>query len=117
MRILIADDCSKIREVIKKAIRKKIKVDAFYQCSDGQEAVEQYQKQRPDFALMDIMMEPLNGLSASKKIKQIDPQARIIIVTGYNDPEFRQKAKDMKVTAYVLKEDIAEIPALLKGVL
>jgi len=110
---MIADDNDRMRETIKKMIRKKAAVESFCQCTNGREAVEQYKAYHPDYVLMDIMMKPLNGLDAAEKIKCLDPEAKIIIVTGYDEPAYREAAQALGVHAFLLKEELNKISEIL----
>ncbi len=60
----------------------------------------------PDWILMDIKMEHLDGLAAAKAILLTTPQSKIIIVTSYDEPEFREEAEKIGVTGYVLKDNL-----------
>jgi len=118
MNILIADDNNKLREMIKEILAEYLDtVHSIIECKDGAEAITQYEKHHPDWVLMDIEMGIMDGIAASKKIIQKYPQAKIMIVTQYNDAAYREAAKKMGVIAYVLKEDLVDIPVLLKSIL
>ena len=80
-RILIADDLSFIRLVQREAL-----ISGGYQivgeASTGREAVEMYERLKPDLIVLDITMPEMNGLEAMKRILALDPQARIIICSA-----------------------------------
>ena len=75
--------------------------------------IDLYEKSHPDWVLMDIMMEPVDGLSASKTIIAAHPEAKIIILTNYDDDYYRKVAKEAGTRAFILKEHLSEIPAML----
>ena len=105
MKILIVEDNQKMRSFIKKIIEKNFEtIKAIYECEDGEEAVVLYNKYHPDWVLMDIQLKKMDGLTATKLIRISDPAAKIIIVTQYDDPEYRKIAEDAGVIAYVLKD-------------
>ena len=117
MNVMIVDDSAKIRKMLRRLLRSQLPdLNNIYECKNGNEAVASYKKYKPDWSLLDIRMEPVNGLSASKKILAFDPQAKIMIVTAYDDPEYREEAKRLNVAAYVLKDNLNDIVAILKGV-
>ena len=67
---------------------------------------------------MDIDLKNIDGLSATQRILEIDPLARIIIITNYDDPEYKNAAIEAGAYDYVLKDNILEIPkiiSVLKG--
>ncbi len=118
MKILLVDDQEKIRHVIRHIISRFFSSQViFLEAANGAEAVQIYRDHHPDWILMDIMMTPINGLTATEMILKINPAAKIMIITAYDDPVYREEAKRMKVAAYVLKEDLNEIPVILKTVL
>jgi DNA-binding NarL/FixJ family response regulator len=64
---------------------------------------------------MDIAMEPVNGLDASANIKKEYPDARIILVTNYDEPAFRKRAEELGISDYILKENLVHLSELLMG--
>jgi DNA-binding NarL/FixJ family response regulator len=114
MKIMIVDDHAAFRQVMK-SVLKPLATD-FVECQDGQEAVDQYAQVRPDFVLMDIAMQPLDGLRATAEIKARFPETRIAIVTQYDDAALRAEAARVGACAYVLKENLHEVPGILTGV-
>jgi CheY-like chemotaxis protein len=64
---------------------------------DGKMAVELYQEKKPDCVLIDIMMPNGSGVYAIKKIKEMDPNAKIIAVTGDNRYSTEQKLEKLKI--------------------
>ena len=116
MTFLIAEDSSRMRESIKHFLHESIPgPHTFLEASDGGEAVELYSRGLPDWVLMDIKMEPMDGLAASRAILAAHPAARIIILTSYDDAAYRKAAKDAGTRAFVLKEHLNEIPAIVSG--
>ena len=113
---MIVDDSQEIREAIRRTIARKMDgIGHIYQCTNGLEAVEDYRKLLPDWVLMDIQMETMDGLEATRVIKGSFPGARIIILSGHNDLRYREAARAAGVSAYVLKEDIGELPGILSS--
>ena len=118
MNIMIVEDNAKMRKMIHKVIIDGVKdIDSVFEFRDGEDAINYYRKLKPDWVTMDIRMEPMNGLTASQKIIENDAGARIIIVTHYSDVAYREKAKNIGIYAYVLKENLTDLPALIKSIL
>ena len=65
-----------------------------------------YATHRPDVVLMDIRMGRVDGLSATRQIRQFDSNARIVIVTGYEDDGVRRAAHEAGSCGYVLKANL-----------
>ncbi len=115
MTIMIVDDSRKMREMIKKILYNQLaNIEDVVECGDGLEAIEAYEVNKPDWVLMDVEMKPMDGLSATAKIIDAHPDAKIMIVTQYNEPEFREAANNAGACAYVFKENLTDIPNIIK---
>lgn len=110
-RILIVDDDAQMRALIR-AVCAGL-TDRFHECSNGAEAVGVYRDIRPDWVLMDIRMDQLDGLSATRALRAFDPGARVVIVTDHGEAELRQAAREAGAQGFVLKDDLLDLPALL----
>ena len=110
--VLIVDDHEPMRRLLHTVVGTM--ADAIYECGDGYEAVAVYQAQHPDFVLMDIEMRGLDGIQATRQILQLDPDARVIIVTQHDDPAWRAAASSAGGWEYVLKDDLTPLRRLLQ---
>ncbi len=111
MNILIADDNPPVRRIIRSLVARKS--DEIYECADGAEALAAYVKYRPDWVLMDIEMRNMDGITATQAIRAVNPQARIIVVTSYDDPALRTEAEEAGAVAYVVKDDLIRLRAVM----
>ncbi len=112
MKILIVDDFPKMRKVIMN-ILKHLHAE-FIECSDGSEAIEAYEHERPNYVLMDIELKTMDGLAATLAIRSKFPDAKIIMVTNYNDPQLIATANDSGAIGYILKDNLQELRTLLQ---
>ena len=99
--ILIADDVAQLRTMCR-----RILVTHGFQvveAASGREAVQQYQTDRPDAVLLDIAMPDLDGLGALRQIKELDPSARVAMVTGNRQQAIVMTALQEGVQDFVLK--------------
>ena len=111
LRILIADDDPRIRQMLKQTLAGL--GSSFYEAGDGGEAIAVCATERPDWVLMDVRMKPIDGLRATAAIKTRFPETRIVIVSQYDDAELRTEAARVGACAYVLKENLHELPEIL----
>ncbi|MFR6222143.1 MAG: response regulator, partial [Anaerococcus sp.] len=103
-KLLIADDESIIRKGIKNLIDfESLEIDQVFEAENGKEAVDLALKNKIDIVIMDINMPIIDGLSASKKIKEKNPDSYLLILTGYNYFDYAQAAIRAKVDDYILK--------------
>ena len=118
MKIMVVDDSQRMRKKIREIVVEEVPdVNTVFECENGAEAVECYEKHLPDWVLMDIGMGKMNGFTASEKILRHHPGAKIMIVTQYDDPEYREAARKIGISAYVLKEKLMDIPRILTSML
>jgi len=83
-KILVVDDSNALRFVISQ-ITKEGNLGLTIEAKDGYEAIKQYQICKPDLVLLDIKMPKVDGLTTLKAIMKIDPNAKIIMLTGIKD--------------------------------
>lgn len=111
MTILIVEDNDSMRQMIKKLLGDL--TEAFKECVDGAQALVTYRQYSPDWVLMDIKMKEIDGLAATRQIKSAFPNARIVIVTGYDDARLRAAAQEAGASAYLPKENLLELRQIL----
>jgi DNA-binding NarL/FixJ family response regulator len=112
MKYLIIDDNPDMQKLIRHEVCSE--GDCFVECSDGEDALAAYTKHLPDFVLMDIKMNRINGIIATKMITEKFPKASIIIITNYDTPAFRNAAKRAGAKAFVSKENLFEVKDYLR---
>ena len=83
--------------------------DVIVECADNEEAVATYAVEQPDWTLMDLHMERLGGIEATRRIRAAWPEARILIVTEYDDEHWRAAARQAGACGYLLKEDLLAV--------
>jgi len=114
MRLLIVDDNARMRRFIG-SLLSSVLTEA-REAADGLEAVRLYEQYRPDAVLMDIRMPLLDGIEAARRIRRFDPVARVIIVTDFDTPEYREQAETAGAVAFVAKENMSELPGVLRTI-
>jgi two-component system response regulator DegU len=113
MNILIVEDNVTIRQLIRRMVGAA--KNTFFECEDGSQALEAYRLHQPDWVLMDVMMNETDGITATREIHQAFPQARIVIITNYDDDDLRQAASEAGACGYVLKENLLEVLTLMQS--
>lgn len=108
IKILIADDQKLIREGLKVLLEMEESFMVIGEASNGQQAVDLYIKLRPDIVLMDIQMPVINGVEAIKKILELDKEAKIIILTTFDDDEYVYEGLKSGALGYILKDSSIE---------
>lgn len=101
-KVLVVDDDIDTLEVFAEFLEIK-DVEVVGRGHDGREAVELYEKHRPDFVLMDVMMPDYDGFYGIEGIRKVDPNAKIIMVTADVSMETKSKLKQLKPAAVVHK--------------
>ena len=107
LRILLADDHVTVRQGLKMLIESQGDMTVVSEASDGSAAVEQARTLRPDVVVMDISMPGMNGLVATRALKQMQPDAVIVILTRHGDDAYLQELLRAGADGYVLKQSAA----------
>jgi DNA-binding NarL/FixJ family response regulator len=103
LRILLADDHVTVRQGLKLLIDAEPDMTVIADASDGNEAVQKARDLNPDVIVMDISMPGMNGLAATRALKQIKPDAVIVTLTRHGDSAYLQELLRAGVSGYVLK--------------
>ena len=111
--VLIVDDSQPMRELIKMTLAGVAEIVG--ECSDGAGAMSAYEHLRPDWVLMDLDMKNVGGITATRQITAAHPEAKVIIVTDYNDDELRRAAREAGAIEYVVKENLLNILDIIKA--
>jgi DNA-binding NarL/FixJ family response regulator len=107
--VVIADDHPLFLEGISSAIVARYPTLRIVgTASNGGEAVDRVREQRPDLAILDIKMPEMDGIDAAVRIREIDPEIRIILLTTFNETELLQKGLNAGIIGYILKESPIE---------
>lgn len=102
-RVLVADDESLMREALSRMIKKIDGFEVVHAVDNGKDAVELCQKEAIDIVFLDIMMPEMNGIETGQRIKKINRDISIYILTAYNKLDYLQEAIKMKAEEYLLK--------------
>lgn len=113
MTVMLVDDNRNFRRMVKSILAGT--VEQFFECNDGSEAVEAYDLHHPDWVLMDIQMPNVDGITATRMLKDAYPEARIIILSSFGDDGLRESARSAGADAYVLKEQLSSVNDILRS--
>ncbi|MBI5588318.1 MAG: response regulator transcription factor [Deltaproteobacteria bacterium] len=102
--VFIADDHPILREGIKAAFSQRSDYAIVGEADNGVEALKSITSLKPDIIILDITMPGLNGIAATKRIIEEDPEAKVIILSVHMDPAYTIDAFRAGALAYVLKE-------------
>jgi len=102
-RILIADDHAMLREGMRNLLEEEKDFQMVGEAADGEEAVRLASKLKPDIVIMDIVMPRLNGVEATKQIKQVSPATAVLILTAYADIRYIIGLLEAGACGYLLK--------------
>jgi two-component system NarL family response regulator len=108
IRILIADDHSVVREGLVSLVKRKSDMTVVAEASNGREAVDLWKEHRPDVALLDLRMPELDGVGAIKEIRELDPNAHILVLTTFDGDEDIYRAIKAGAKGYLLKDTARE---------
>lgn len=104
IRVLIVDDHPMVAEGIQSILESYDDIDVVGTLGDGQAAVEQAEALAPDVILMDLNMPRLGGLSATELLLERLPEARILVLSMHDSPEYITSALSHGAVGYVLKD-------------
>jgi two-component system response regulator YesN len=109
LKVLIVDDeVLVIEDIINLLQCENIGLEIIGQATSGKKALDLFLKHHPQIVITDIRMPVMDGLELSKKLLEMDPTVKIILLTAYKDFEYAKQAISLGVAEYLLKHDINE---------
>jgi two-component system, NarL family, nitrate/nitrite response regulator NarL len=107
VKVLIADDHRLFAEALRAILSADERIEVVGLAISGEDAVSQAGDLAPDVVLMDISMPGVDGLEATRRILDVRPEARVLMVTGSDAPEDADAARGAGASGYVTKDRIA----------
>jgi len=104
IRILLADDHTILRAGLKMMLNAQPDMEIVGEAQDGRQSMQEAQRLQPDIILMDITMPDMNGIEATKQIKKLLPEIKILILTMHEHDEYIFQALRAGASGYMLKE-------------
>jgi DNA-binding NarL/FixJ family response regulator len=104
IRVVLAEDHETVREGVRLIVDGQDDMEVIGEACDGRAAVRIVQQLQPDVVVMDVSMPEMNGLSATKKIKQLCPRVKILTLTRHTDDGYLQELLRAGSSGYVLKQ-------------
>lgn len=117
MNIVVVDDDKLVALSLKTILESTGHICVMAMGSSGSEAIDLYNKHKPDVMLMDIRMDGMTGLEAGEKIIAENPEAKILYLTTFSDDEYIVKALTIGAKGYILKQDFEGIAPALEAVM
>src|SRR6202790_2635687 len=106
-RILVADDHELVRRGIRGLLRARPGWTVVGEAMNGREAVEKANRLKPDVAILDISMPDLDGLQATRRIREVVPSTKVVVLTMHDSDQMVRRVLDAGALGYVLKSDLA----------
>lgn len=112
IRVLLVDDQKLMRQGLRVLLELEPDLEVAGEAEDGQEALEAYARLEPDVVLMDIRMPGMDGVEATWRLRERWPEARVVILTTFDDDEYIFEGLRAGALGYLLKdvsgEELAE---------
>jgi len=103
--IILAEDHVLVRQGLRRIIQEDPSLQVIHEAGDGVELLALLKGSSPDIVILDISMPRLQGLEAAQIIRQQYPAVKIMILTMHRERNYFQKAKEIGVNGYVLKDE------------
>ena len=107
LRILVADDHELVRHGIRGLLRGRRGWKVIAEAANGREALEKANKLKPDVVIVDVSMPELDGLQATRQIRETTPNTEVVVLTMHEADQMVRRVLEAGARAYVLKSDLA----------
>lgn len=104
IKILLADDHAVVRGGTKLIIENEADMTVAGEASDGEQALRLARAMQFDLALLDVNMPQLNGIRTAQQLKELQPNCRVLILTGFTNESYIQASQENGVDGFLLKE-------------
>jgi DNA-binding NarL/FixJ family response regulator len=104
IRLLIADDHGVVREGLRMFLTEEAEIEVVGEAADGAEAVAMAMKLLPDVVLMDLTMPELDGIEATRRVREACPDTRVLVLTSFADDRNVRESIQAGAVGYLLKD-------------
>jgi len=104
IRVLLAEDHTIVRKGLRSLLEGKAEIDVVGEAQDGREALRRTEQLHPDVVLIDIAMPGLNGIEATRQIKQRFADVKVLVLTMHDDQEYVRQVLQAGASGYVVKQ-------------
>jgi len=105
--VLLAEDHMLVREGLRKLLEAESDIEVVGEAANGRQAVEMTRKLRPAVVIMDIAMPLLNGLEATRQIRQAVPDTKVLILSAHSDDAYVERVTALGAAGYLIKQTSA----------
>ncbi len=118
LRVLLVEDNRSYREAFKENLRDHFSSIVIEEAENGEEGLKKINEAPPHLVFMDLRLPGMNGLRFTQKVKKDFPNVHIVMLTGYDVPEYREAAKQYGAEGFFVKESIKwdEVKALVDSI-
>jgi DNA-binding NarL/FixJ family response regulator len=102
--VLLADDHMIVRQGLRKLLEAESDIEVVGEAATGRQAVALTQKLRPAVVVMDIAMPLLNGLEATRQIRRLAPDAKVLVLSAHSDDAYVERVMTLGATGYLIKQ-------------
>jgi two-component system, NarL family, response regulator NreC len=106
--IILADDHELVRKSIAALLRDEPDFEVIAECSNGREMLELVARDRPGVAIIDVAMPELNGIEATRRIRELSPTTRVIVLSNYADATYVRETLKAGAVGYIVKSGAAK---------
>lgn len=106
--VLLVDDHSMVRQGVKAFLVTQPDISVVGEAGSGEEAVKLAEQHVPDVILMDLIMPDMDGVEATRRVKQVSPRSQIVVLTSYHEDEHIFPALKAGALSYILKDVSAD---------
>ena len=114
IKILVADDHAMIRDGVRYLIQDEVDIEIIGEAVDGEDALEKIGELKPDVAIVDINMPNMNGLELIARLREEQPEVRIMVFSIHDEEEYMLKSIKFGAHGYMIKD--ADREEFLKGI-
>jgi DNA-binding NarL/FixJ family response regulator len=107
--VLIADDHMVVREGLRKLLEAEKDIEVIGEAANGRNAVELALKLHPDVVVMDIAMPQMNGLEATRQLRKVAPDSKVIILSAHSDDAYVEGVMALGANGYLIKQSSSHV--------
>lgn len=110
MRILIVEDSLKMRELLRVFLGDLAEI---CECADGDEVIDAYIRWQPEWVVMDVHMQRVGGITATRLLKNAFPESRVVMLSKHRDLDIQAAAREAGASGYLMKDDLNAVRQFL----